>query len=338
MTRGFDVLLAGYYGFGNLGDELLAESAVYFLQKAGVKRERIAILTADPGETSKTLGIQCFDRWRITEILKAIKKSRSLLLGGGGLFQDTTSTRSCLYYWGLVSAAKICGARPWAVGQSIGPLRSAFAEKLARNAFASCVYRGVRDLKSLEQLKMWGLDGELTPDLAMGMEVKKSHGHGGVLLINIRPGYNDLAEFTALAAQRFAEENGLLIKGVALSAEDEELLRHFETKKIIKLRETILAKNVKDFENAAVDSTYALGMRLHFIILSMLAGLKTGAVPYDPKVKSLALRYNIPMIVKNCGDIKFSEPYDGSGKSYDAESLLQVFQEGVSNALGKSDG
>lgn len=335
MTRRFDVLLAGYYGFGNLGDELLAESAVSYLQKAGVKQDRIAILTATPGETSKKLAIQAFDRWKITEILKAMKKSRSLLLGGGGLFQDATSSRSCLYYWGLVSAAKLCGARPWAVGQSIGPLRSVFAEKLARNALASCVYRGVRDSKSLEQLKAWEQEGALAPDLVMGLKVKNSHNNGGALLVNLRPGYDGLAEAAARAAQRFALENGLLIKGVALSAEDEELLKLFETKKIIDFRETVLAKSVNDFENAAADCHYALGMRLHFIILSLRAGLKTCAVPYDPKVKSLALRYNIPMTVENCSDIKFSEPYGDAGESHDAERLLQAFKEGMAKALGE---
>lgn len=56
MTRKYDVLLAGYYGFGNLGDELLVDACVKLLEKNGIPRERIAVLSADPDGTQKTLG------------------------------------------------------------------------------------------------------------------------------------------------------------------------------------------------------------------------------------------------------------------------------------------
>lgn len=339
MTRRFDVLLAGYYGFGNLGDELLAESALSLLQKSGIERERVAVLSADPAATSKELGVCAFNRWKLTEVIKAIKDSRSLLLGGGGLFQDVTSARSCLYYWGLVSIARLCGTLPWAVGQSIGPLRSVFSVKLTKSAMNACVFRGVRDERSLEQLKSWGLAGRLSPDLVEGLDVKKTLGVGGILLLNLRPGYDALAEQAAHAAQRAAEERQTKIRCIAFSKEDEITIRHFIDKKIVnsvELDDIILVKTAKEFADAAVDCSYAIGMRLHFVILSFLSGLRVCAVPYDPKVKSFSLRYNIPVIDEKSCEITFSEPRSGEEQGNEAETLLHLFRDGVANALGEN--
>lgn len=336
MTRRFDVLLAGYYGFGNLGDELLADSAVSLLQKNGIERERIAILSADPVGTYKQKDIFAFDRWRLAEVIKVMRNSRTLLLGGGGLFQDMTSVRSCFYYWGLVSSARLCGAVPWAVGQSIGPLRSPLAKKLAKNAMAACVCRGVRDERSLGQLKSWGLGGELSADLVMGLDIKKAQGLNNLLLLNLRPGYDGLAERMARAAQTAAEEKHASIRCVAFSEEDRGILRRFIDNGVIKSiesQEILLAKSIGDFENAAMDCSCALGMRLHFVILSFLSGLRVIAAAYDPKVKSLALRYNIPVIDENCGEIRFSEPRCAGGANGEAGRLACLFSGGLAAAL-----
>jgi len=39
----------------------------------------------------------------------------------------------------------------------------------------------------------------------------------------------------------------------------------------------------------------AVGMRFHFLVLTLLFGAKAVAVPYDPKVKSLAESWSIPV-------------------------------------------
>lgn len=335
MTKKYDVLLAGYYGFGNLGDELLARSAVDLLRRAGVAPGRVAILSAAPRKTSEELGLAVFNRWNFLEIYRALQNSRTLLLGGGGLFQDSTSVRSCLYYWGLVRAAKFCAVRPWAVGQSIGPLRSSFAEYLAKNAFASCAYRGVRDAKSLEQLRSWGIEGDIAPDLVMGTSVKGSGGQGTGMLLNLRPGYDKLAEKAAREAQKYATENGLSITGVAFSHEDEEILRRYAAENVVDLRKITLVKDVAEFENEAEGSIYAVGMRLHFLVLSLLSGRLICAVPYDPKVNSLALSYNIPVITEYSGGVRFSDGSYHDGSRDEAAKLLLVFRAGVRAALGE---
>ena len=50
--REFRVALCGYYGFGNLGDELLAEALIAALERCGIKRGEMAMLSASPDRKS----------------------------------------------------------------------------------------------------------------------------------------------------------------------------------------------------------------------------------------------------------------------------------------------
>ena len=52
MSKKYDVALLGYYGFKNLGDELLLESIVAILKESGVDSEQMAVLSSSPEETS----------------------------------------------------------------------------------------------------------------------------------------------------------------------------------------------------------------------------------------------------------------------------------------------
>ncbi|HRX27120.1 MAG TPA: polysaccharide pyruvyl transferase family protein, partial [Aminivibrio sp.] len=124
MNRRYRAVLCGYYGFGNLGDELLASALVEAFEKIGVPRDELAILSASPADTERSLSLRAVNRWKTTEVFRLLRESDTLLLGGGGLFQDVTSVRSSAYYWGMIRLASLAGALPWAVGQSVGPFRT----------------------------------------------------------------------------------------------------------------------------------------------------------------------------------------------------------------------
>ena len=93
MGKKYDVLLLGYYGFGNLGDELLAEAAVSLLREAGVAQSRIAILSSAPADSEERFGVVSFNPRPHGEVTKASSDSPTLLLGGGGHFHDSTNLR-----------------------------------------------------------------------------------------------------------------------------------------------------------------------------------------------------------------------------------------------------
>ena len=63
MARRWKVLLCGYYGMGNLGDELLAAAAIQLLKNCGLKENEIAMLSGAPEESRKKHHIYPIDRW-----------------------------------------------------------------------------------------------------------------------------------------------------------------------------------------------------------------------------------------------------------------------------------
>lgn len=175
--------ILGYYGFGNLGDDLLLEACLAMFKRCGVSREEVIVLTNAP-EGSDGPAV---NRWRMSEVVRALRESETLLLGGGGLFQDSTSVKSCVWYWCMVKLAKMLGSKVWAIGQSVGPLRSRVGRMLAGNALRECEVVQVRDEGSYERALEFGcrrvilgtdivmtMGGEEVSGVAEGQSVSES--------------------------------------------------------------------------------------------------------------------------------------------------------------------
>ncbi len=115
------VLLSGYYGFGNLGDEALLEVI------AGQVRRRfpqvaLEVLSATPRTTAARYGVAATPRWDWRAVRAAVGRADVVLSGGGGLLQNATSLRSLLYYAGIVREAARKRHKTMVFAQSIGPL------------------------------------------------------------------------------------------------------------------------------------------------------------------------------------------------------------------------
>ncbi len=296
VKRRFDVTLCGYYGFGNLGDELIARGLVHLLIRNGIPADRIAVLSAS-GNIEDSENTVLVPRWDPVKVLNTLAQSRTLLLGGGGLFQDSTSVRSCVYYWGVVRMAALAGCVPWAFGQSIGPLKSSAASFFARDALSLCRVRCVRDEGSLDWLRAHGMEGEIAPDavLALSDRLDLSGGDRDHLLVNIRPWHGSLPAATAAAARILGERTGLPLMGVALSDEDLELMNRLREDGLFSPVSTVRVRTVEDVVKTWRSGAEAFGMRLHFCVISAVAGMPCMAVPYDPKVSGFASWWGLPL-------------------------------------------
>lgn len=295
-TASYDVLVAGYYGFGNLGDELLAQSVIALLLSFGVDRKRIAILSNNPAESEEKFGVTAVDRWRLSAIREALLVSRTLLLGGGGLFQDATSARSCVYYWALIRLARMYRCRVWAFGQSVGPLSSPTSKWLAKTSFAACEYIGVRDEESGGILSGFGLACDLSPDLVFTLDLPLPREGGTSALLNVRPaGDGAWGDRIARAALELSAE-GFLLRGVAFAREDGLELEKLAAVHGLAIEEILTPRSAEDFTEISKDAALALGMRLHFGILSLRRGLPLLMAPYDPKVSGFARQWGVSLL------------------------------------------
>ena len=158
------VILSGYFGFGNLGDEAILESLLNWL-KDFVSVENIVVLSANPATTSCLFGVKAVNRWNLWAWLFLFKQARLVISGGGGLFQDTKSAGSALFYGCQINLAKALGTPVVALAQGLGPLHGAMARKLTRQSLKCCQAITVRDQTSYQLLKSWAITGEKTADL-----------------------------------------------------------------------------------------------------------------------------------------------------------------------------
>lgn len=290
MMRRYKAALLGYYGFGNLGDELLLQACIDILGRQGISRDKIIVLSNNPTETSENFHVDSCNRWKIREVIHAFRMSDALVLGGGGLFQDTTSVKSCVWYWGIVRLAKFLGCKVIALGQSFGPLNSKLSFMLTRNALNSCSGIHVRDEPSYNiAVKSKCRRVILGSDIVMTLKPEiHSHNHDGYMLINLRP-CSRLNDFVRIIMPHIAHAN---IKGAALSDDDIEPL-----KMIMNAEDIVRVKNFHDAQALWHGASSALGMRLHFGVLSRIFRVPLALMPYDVKVSEFAKQSGVPCII-----------------------------------------
>ena len=181
-----------------------------------------------------------------------------------------------------------------------------------------------------------GIGAALAPDLVTSLPVPRAEGGGGFLLFNARPGYRALAEKAAAGCMKLAESSGLEVAGIALSREDEAELASLASAGLVKLSGVTLVSSKEDFSRAARRACGAVGMRLHFLILSALSGLPLAGCAYDPKVVGLCMRYNIALT--DGGKTTLSAPPSAELAAAEAASVAEVFAEGLRAARCEING
>ncbi len=116
------IAISGYFGFGNAGDEAVLSATIEQL------RERLpdatpVVLSADPPVTERLHEVDAVPRWPVGALGRAMRGADLLLMGGGSLLQNATSTRSLVYYLLTLELAGRAGV-PYVIhAQGIGPLR-----------------------------------------------------------------------------------------------------------------------------------------------------------------------------------------------------------------------
>lgn len=211
------LVLSGYYGFGNSGDEAVLQSVLHALDLSSdenIKMEAV-VLSSDPEWTSRTYGVQAVHRMRLRDVRKAIRQSDGLISGGGSLLQDATGVRTIPYYIGVIKLAQWMDKPVFIYSQGIGPVNRRIFYPLIRNAFNKSAYVSVRDPQSAQLLAKIGVSPaeiEVVTDPVMGMQPISPHHRGDSLLSKADPGAGrDLAhqdEGERISSQQVAGQQG----------------------------------------------------------------------------------------------------------------------------------
>lgn len=145
------VLIAGYYGMGNLGDEIILSELVRRVrlefENARAGGCDIKVLSGNPAVTSTPPDVSAVRRKSLAAVIVALSWCDILIVGGGGIFQDKTSSLSLYYYFGLILAAKLLGKKVSLCAVGVDRLKK-FNTWLARRVLVLADSVSVRDDES----------------------------------------------------------------------------------------------------------------------------------------------------------------------------------------------
>lgn len=293
------VVVSGYIGFDNFGDESLLSVLLQNLKEQGTQ---VTVISSNPQKTALVHGVKTCKTFNILGIMLAIWGADILVSGGGSLLQDKTSLKSLFYYLFVILCAKFFGKKVIIFSQGIGPINNPFAKFLTRLTLKSCDLLSVRDEKSLFLLRGWGISNvDLESDAVFNLSIPQYQPQNkvGVQLRSWK--YLSESFLDELAKQisiNFADKEILLF-----SFQDDldyEICKNFQTKLAIKyprIKTQIIQNNyphiiLENFKNLE----YLIAMRFHACLLATKFGIKTLAINYDEKVEKLANATDMPLI------------------------------------------
>lgn len=291
------LLLFGYYGEGNLGDDLLLESLI----KNFHSRFYLGILTKKNDSIGRTSNVRIFDKFSF-EILKGIMWSDIVIGGGGGIFQDKTSLRSFYYYFFVVFLALLLKKRVFLLGQSFSPLRFKINEILLKKLLNCCEAIYLRDSFSKKYLEKIGVKPhkiKLSTDLSLLIDFPEyDNEKGNALGINLRSwrGFEfkekDLETFLNNIAKNFEK-----IYFFSFQQEDYQVCKRLLGN--LKSKVIPVSPNDPNFWKYFSSCSLFIGMRLHSCIISMSLGIPFIAITYDEKVKAFCEEIGWKYFVEN---------------------------------------
>lgn len=170
----YDVIISGYYGFNNIGDDAMLRSIIDNLKQRKPDIS-ILVLSKNPVQTSLTYSVRAINRKNILKVYSAMKKARLFIYGGGNIIQDSTSSRSILFYLGIAWLAKKLKLKLMFYANGIGPINKLKNLEYSRKILNMADLITVREKISYNELQKMGINKPkiaLTADAALSVDIK----------------------------------------------------------------------------------------------------------------------------------------------------------------------
>lgn len=303
LSKQKEILISGYYGFKNSGDDALLLAIINEL-KAHKESPNIVVLSANPKETRKTYRVKSINRINVFSVLRHMKRADMLISGGGTLIQDRTSTKSLLYYLAVIRAAIGSGVKVMLYSNGIGPLSRKKNIEITKKVLNKVDLITLRDENSLETLKKIGVTQPpvcVTADPALTLKIPdESRGkailaEGGVpagrkyLGVSVRK-WNGIGEdFETMMARicdSVAQKYGLYPVFLPMQAsKDLQISKNIAAKMKTKASVIENHQEVEDMLSAVGCMELCIGMRLHTLMYAAINRVPLVGLVYDPKIK-----------------------------------------------------
>ena len=298
-----EIVLSGYYGFGNAGDEAMLLSIL-----EAIERERpgssVTVISGRPEDTEKKYQVKAIHRFDYIGMIGVLKKADLLLSGGGSLLQDVTSHRSIFYYLSIIKLAQWMKVPTMLYAQGIGPVVRPTARKALSRVVNQVDLITVRDEKSKAELIELGIAKppiHVTADPVLSLKPESGE-YGEVLLEKI--GYRKGKKLIGFAIREWplvpeyldeiAKAADLLLADQDLQVvflpmqwpEDGEVARKVQEKMSHEALFLEGEYRVREHLSVIAQLDLLVGVRLHGLIFAFLSGTPCVGLSYDPKINS----------------------------------------------------
>lgn len=305
-----EVLISGYYGFGNIGDDSLLACILDSL-RAEDPDLRVTVLAKNPRAMRERFAVRCINRINLPAIAREMRGARLLISGGGSLLQDNTSTKSLIYYLSIIKMAKRRHLPVMLYANGIGPLYRPTNRVRAAEVLRKIDRITLRDPDSVDELTAMGVQTAgrvtLTADPAFTLVPAPAARLDYILA---QTPYDPTKRYYALSLREWhmlgaadgmldrAAFEGEIRRTVALIYEKTGLLPIFIPMQT-ELDEPICRRLLADAPEGSFMLAHltapelcallgrlelAVGMRLHLMIYATHMHIPALGISYDPKV------------------------------------------------------
>ena len=301
------VVISGYYGFDNLGDEAILLTLINQLKKINPKLT-ITVLSARPDITASRYDVDAIVRTDIPSIISVIKSCDLFISGGGSLLQDVTGLKSIPYYLSFVYLAQLFNKKTVFYGQGIGPVNNKFYQQLIKHAATKAEWVSVRDNKSYDLLKQWGVAQN---KLFLSIDPVLSLTENDLASINSDQKKQTKAKkpLIGISVRPWQNENYLQPLSEAINQLGEQIQAEFVIIPLYPQQDVPTAEKLAALLNSPVKIVkktksplemisffskldFLIGVRLHSLIFAACNQIPFFALSYDPKVTSFVSSLN----------------------------------------------
>lgn len=287
-----ELLLVGYFGFDNLGDELLLISLLDFIRRNLPDIKPLVLYGKD---VRNIYSAEVIPR---KQLLFGIVRADGICFTGGSILQDVTSIRSLIYYIGIIFLSLLMNKPVIMISQGFGPIDTRLGKRLIK--ILNLVYSiSVRDRESLKFLNDFDIKRPKIyqgDDLVLFLERDSFKLEGSLeerdVIVSIRefPGFREEEFLEAFA--RFKEKNNLNMSFfVAHKEEDIGITERFAKElncEVLFWDDPLSALDI-------ISSTkFIISMRLHPLVISVLLEVPYVGIIYDPKIASFLSLFHNP--------------------------------------------
>ncbi|NTV99675.1 MAG: hypothetical protein HGA19_00040 [Oscillochloris sp.] len=320
------IVINGYYGAGNIGDELILTALLRQIRQIDATSD-VTVLGFCPSETAQLHNVKAIYRgspgpeWVQTPwhtIIHAVKCADLIIIGGGGLLEDIHHFGSIPMHLQIAALGLMLGKPVVGLGLGVGPIITPLSQLLVRLIARHMTLIVVRDSWSASVLSGIGVSAEkikTSTDIAFAMAADetqmprppKRHPKIGVIAgpsdwLNIR--WSEIALGVNLAAQQTSASQVVLFP-TGKNPRDMEVLQKISDHLTVPHQIKSAPETPKDLLATARDFDVIVSTKLHGIIAAACVGTPVTAISYAPKVTSIAQQLGIPS--RNINKIEASQ-------------------------------